>query len=217
MTTIYRENVCCKNCGQISEQSIIGSTNTFGSPDLDLRPPEMKRSTMNTWLQFCPHCGFCAPDLTESDGDLSIVESPEYRAILSNQKFPELSRRFLVRAILLADIDSASAAHSRLCAAWACDDAKLDELAIECRLAVATDAEKSKPFEDSEAGLTQGAILVDVLRRAGQFERAASECSSLLGYRSVGGILKQVLEFQQQLISTQDRAVHRVSEVQQRA
>lgn len=37
----------CAVCGKESEQITLASTNTFGSPDLDLRPPEMKRSTMS--------------------------------------------------------------------------------------------------------------------------------------------------------------------------
>ncbi len=172
MTMIRPEEVRCRNCGRRSEQMILESTNAFGSADLDLRPPEMQRSTMGCWLQLCPHCGFCAPDLAKTKGDPSIIGSAEYRAIPSDQRFPELARRFLARARLVEHTDPERASDARLHAAWACDDADLDEPAVECRLGAAAGMEALKPFDDSEDGLTRGAILVDVLRRAGQFERA---------------------------------------------
>jgi hypothetical protein len=214
---MYREDVRCRNCGKSSEQTILTSTNAFGSPDLDLRPPEMQRSTMRIWLQLCPHCGFCAPDLAKTEGDRSVIDSAEYRAVLANQRFPELARRFLARALVLKDADPAGAAHSCLCAAWACDDAGLDALAVECRLGAAIGLEQLKPFEDSDSGLTPGAILVDVLRRAGRFQQAASECEFLLANRSATGVLKQVLEFQRRLIVASDRAIHTVAEATQSA
>ena len=55
----------CWVCGEMSEQAGLASTNRFGSPDLDLRPPEMERSTMEWWLEECPHCGYVANDLSE--------------------------------------------------------------------------------------------------------------------------------------------------------
>ena len=42
--------VICANCQGQNEQIIIGSTNQFGSPDLDLRPPETARGTILHWL-----------------------------------------------------------------------------------------------------------------------------------------------------------------------
>ena len=55
----------CYVCGKMSEQMVLVSTNQFGYPDLDLRPPEMERSTMDWWIEECPHCGYVAPDLSE--------------------------------------------------------------------------------------------------------------------------------------------------------
>ena len=43
-TTLGRIDVTCTVCSAKSEQTVIGSTNAFGAPDLDLRPPEMQRS-----------------------------------------------------------------------------------------------------------------------------------------------------------------------------
>jgi ribosomal protein L37E len=60
MTTYTRKEVTCANCGAQSSHATLGSTNEFGSPDLDLRPPQMMRATMNAWLQECPACGLVA-------------------------------------------------------------------------------------------------------------------------------------------------------------
>jgi endogenous inhibitor of DNA gyrase (YacG/DUF329 family) len=63
MTSYGSKTVKCSVCGQDSEQGIIMSTNSFGSMDLDMRPPEMERSSMDLWLQECPHCGYVANSL----------------------------------------------------------------------------------------------------------------------------------------------------------
>ena len=58
MTTMFRQKYKCAVCGTEKEFYGIASTNSFGSPDLDLRPPEMQRSTMGQWIQQCPKCGY---------------------------------------------------------------------------------------------------------------------------------------------------------------
>ena len=71
MSTFFEETKCCVICNKLSEQTQIGSTNSFGSCDLDLRPPEMQRSTMCHWIEVCPYCGYVANnismELDESD------------------------------------------------------------------------------------------------------------------------------------------------------
>jgi hypothetical protein len=212
MTTYFRQSVTCANCRKPSEHQALGSTNAFGSPDLDLRPPEMQRSTMRSWLQVCPHCGYTAADLSEVHGDLAAVSGAEYRHTTSDQRFPELARRFLAHALLFVSAEPVTAAHARLRAAWVCDDADQTELAAECRSLAADCFATLRRFEDSEGGITQGAVFVDVLRRAGQFERAGGECDALLAYASAKGILRQVLTFQRQLIGERDQRAHRVEE-----
>ena len=41
MTTMFSKAVECSICGEKSNHTVIRSTNSFGSPDLDRRPPEM--------------------------------------------------------------------------------------------------------------------------------------------------------------------------------
>ena len=58
MTTLDEAKKKCAVCGKISAHFEVTSTNTFGAPDLDTRPPEMMRSTMDMWVQECPSCGY---------------------------------------------------------------------------------------------------------------------------------------------------------------
>ena len=79
MSTYSTITVSCSVCGHDSEQTMICSTNTFGGMDFDMRPPEMKRSTMEHWIESCPECGYVAKSLSEPLlCDKAILESPEY-------------------------------------------------------------------------------------------------------------------------------------------
>jgi hypothetical protein len=67
MTDIGEEIVTCAVCGRQTPQTILFSTSTFGAPDLDLRPPPMKRQTIEYWVQECPYCGYVASNISEAD------------------------------------------------------------------------------------------------------------------------------------------------------
>jgi hypothetical protein len=55
------------------------------------------------------------------------------------------------------------------------------------------------------------AILVDVLRRAGRFDRAAAVCDAALGDPDAEDILRRVMEYQRRLIAAGDDRVHSVA------
>jgi hypothetical protein len=55
-------------------------------------------------------------------------------------------------------------------------------------------------------------VLVDVLRRVGDFDRAVAECNALLACRQATGVLRQVLEYQRRLAAGRDTTAHRVEE-----
>ena len=58
MTTLFADELKCAVCGITSTHSDIGSSSSFGAPDLDLRPAQLLRSTMPYWIQECPFCGY---------------------------------------------------------------------------------------------------------------------------------------------------------------
>jgi ribosomal protein S28E/S33 len=84
--------------------------------------------------------------------------------------------------------------------------------ATECRFEAASLLTRTKPFADDEGGNTRGAVLVDVLRRAGRFDAADAECRELLGRAGVQGVVRQVLEAQRRFIANRDAAPHTVAE-----
>jgi tetratricopeptide (TPR) repeat protein len=206
------ESVKCRNCGASSEHTVLMSTNAFGSPDLDLRPPEMQRSTMDTWLQLCPCCGYCAPDIGQQPANAVVLGSEAYCAALQGTDYPELARRFLAFAGANAASDPATAASAYLQAAWVCDDALLVEQASGCRRRAVAWFRRCKPFATDEQGVGTGSVFVDVLRRSGQLAEAAAECATLLGGKAATGMMRKVLEYQQQLIAQMDTDAHRVSD-----
>src|SRR5262249_6696974 len=135
MTTLFPQKETCFVCGNISEHTVIGSTNTFGSPDLDLRPSEMQRSTITHWIQRCPTCGYCARSIsTGPEIAKQIVTSPEYVEQRDNPAYPALANQFLCWALIqAADGNDAVAGRAALDAAWICDDEQAAEKADICR------------------------------------------------------------------------------------
>lgn len=121
MTTMYNEVVRCAVCGSDSEFAALGSTNRFGSPDLVTRPPEMERSTLFVWIQRCPQCGYCAPDLSEAPNQADqLVNGPAYKRQLSDSRFPKLANTFLCSALIQeSSCQYAAAAWAHVHAAWA--------------------------------------------------------------------------------------------------
>ena len=126
MTTVREEFVTCALCGKQTLVMLLNSTHSFGAPDLDLRPPEMQRSSMFAWVQRCASCGYCAPNIAEGTPSMKgIVESAAYRALLVDPDLPELARSFLCSSMIFEEFEEeAFAARSAIEAAWVCDDAR---------------------------------------------------------------------------------------------
>jgi len=135
MTTIMDATVEGAVCGTVSSHMVVWSTNTFGWADLDMRPPEMQRSTIPYWVQQCPSCGYCAADISESPpGVAGVVATEGYRSQLEDASYPALAKSFLCSALIAEhEGDFSAAGWSALHAAWACDDAGDDAAASNCR------------------------------------------------------------------------------------
>ena len=78
-TTIQQEKVVCGNCGTENRVIVVGSTNQMYPPDLDWRPGEMARSTLEYQVAECSKCHYCAFDLAEkpqSETAKRVITSP---------------------------------------------------------------------------------------------------------------------------------------------
>src|SRR5215510_14310051 len=75
MTLQHPETIKCALCGVVSPQMLILSSSSFGTPDLDTRPPPMVRGTLLYWLQECPECGYAAADLSKAEQKAKIRQA----------------------------------------------------------------------------------------------------------------------------------------------
>ena len=101
MTTDMTIDIKCTVCAKTSPQTVLTSTSTFGYPDLDLRPSEMKRSTMFAWLQECPHCGYVAVDIeNELEVSSDLLKSDEYLTCRGYEFKSDLAKRFFRHSLI---------------------------------------------------------------------------------------------------------------------
>jgi len=216
MTTEIREVLRCALCADESEYTIIGSTNAVGYPDLDTRPPEMRRSTIFAWVQRCPNCGYCAAEIfNPCTTARTVVASSAYKQQLNDGAFPVLANSFLCKAILdEARGDQAAATWAHIHAAWACDDAECPVQARSCRRSAAdllVQAEANGQAICNQNGLS-AAILVDLMRRVGDWERARQALARPLETR-LDDVVTEIFAFQSALLDMHDLSCHDVAEV----
>jgi hypothetical protein len=215
MTIYSARRVTCSVCGTAAEQRVLMSTNASGSPDLDMRPPGMERSTLQSWLQECPNCGFVSGDVGEDEEGT--------RAIVASEGFKQLgdaapSSRFVGRCLKRSFIDerlgrTAEAALHLLWAAWAADDANA-QAAVEYRSRAADlflAAAAVWPTGSIES-VTIRTRTIDILRRAERWEEAASLADALLVTRDLDPTIRSVVAFERQLIQARDHAAYTLKE-----
>jgi hypothetical protein len=175
--------VTCAACGGASDQFRLGRIDTVGFPDLDLRPPEMRRSTMRYWLQDCPSCGFVAPDIGKIDEiEKAAMNGPEWAALMAGRGgAAALSNRFERRSFLeRAAARDGLAAFRMLCAAWDADDRGDTEGARACRTRAVPLFEAALDGPPTPQQATDWLLqLVDVLRRLGRWDEAGDRVGGL--------------------------------------
>jgi hypothetical protein len=214
VTSYATESRKCSNCGQEVELRLLLSTSTFGSPDLDLRPPKMGRSTMRDWLQECLQCGYVNDDIRKPTGGAgSVLTSAAFVELAQDDSLPELARRF-ARYSLLQSANPRVAGIALIRAAWACDDANQPEEAKGFRSRAADTLLPLHASPDGEDTTTLATILVDVLRRAERFGEAKDLARSLQSHTTVQSneLMLSVLDFQISLCEAGDVASHILDE-----
>lgn len=217
MTTTDKKNKKCAVCGEVSEHLVIVSTNAFRAPDLDTRPPEMLRSTINMWIQTCPSCGYSAPDISKRiETAPKIVRSDSYQQQLDNPDFPKLANAFLCFSLIQESADDyVSAGRAAVHAAWACDDAN-SAAAQKCRKKAVTLLRKAGENDQhfpKQAGAEE-AIISDLLRRSEQFDLALKTCDDALS-KNPEKRISDILQFQKALVNKSDVAGHTIEELEE--
>lgn len=176
MTVIRDIEMKCSVCDNTSRQPILSSTNAWGTPDLDLRPPEMQRSTMITWVLECPHCGYVAGDLSdESEISEEFLKTEKYLTCDGIEFERDLSERFYRGYLISEETDNLEGCFLNLhhCA-WTCDDAEDLENAKKIRkLAIAVISKLIQ--QDDEENHNLLLRKADLLRRSGEFDQVIEE------------------------------------------
>ncbi len=220
MTTLTPREKTCALCGETNLFAEVGSSNRFGFSDLDSRPAEMIRSTLPFWVQCCPSCGYCAPDISEAEaGAAEIVHSSPYMEQRASTRCPELANHFLCRAFIENALDHyAEAGWAALHAAWACDDARNRAAAIACRKKAIEllRGAQSRGVSFAPEPAAEQAVLADLLRRSREFEAVEAIC--LEGLKAnPSAILVQVLEYERALARRRDGKCYTVEQAAQYA
>ncbi len=211
--------VVCKLCGTESTAISPTSFSYLGSPDLDTRPPETSRSALRYWLQRCPQCGYCAPDLAQGLMlAASVITQRQYQAQLANRVLPDLANTLLCWSLIQERTGNyRAAAWACLRAAWVCDDALLADAAQRTRLnaiLLFNQAPKLPGNYPSEAGMHE-LVLADLNRRTGRLLQVADICWQGLSKDAPAEVCR-ALTFEIHLAACHDTACHTLDEAYQR-
>jgi hypothetical protein len=211
---LKEQSVTCGVCSGNTHQFLPSPVSETAPPDFDTRP---QGSAVETWIAQCPHCGYCAEDLTSAQtGTREFIDSPVYRERLADSRLPATARHFTCYALLVEKAHYwADAGWIWLHAAWACDDSGDKDAATLCR-ACALDRwkrgkELGQTFADDLA--SEYAIVTDLYRRIGQFENATVTCAEGLDLEDVPASIEQMLRRQMTLIQFRDTDRHSMTEL----
>ncbi len=215
MTRPLPRSVVCAVCCTESRHWLLASTNAFGPPDLDFRPPPSQRLTMEFWLEECPECGYCVGDLSLHTGiDREFLRSDPYRAQRQHPGYPDLANAFLCRSMIEEAVQAlAEAARSSLHAAWVCDDHGHDGAATRCR---------RRALRLWVAGLNRGqrlsdedgvdvAIAADLCRRVGD-HHCVTRLLADNNDRAADDTVRTALRYQGLLAARGDTACHTIED-----
>ncbi|PTL82146.1 hypothetical protein [Vitiosangium sp. GDMCC 1.1324] len=220
MSNLVSERRTCAVCCTSSEYRYprCGTDGSGRSPALDEGPCAGERSTMDSWVETCPSCGYCADDIAPRQKVraevVSMVRSPRYQELLHRGGSVSLANRFLCEA-LLQEVSRrlADQAVALIRAAWAAESAGEADLARQCRSDAADLLLSRRPaLQRFTKYLGSGSVvLIDLLRRADRIDEALREVDAAL-QRPFNFITEMLLAFERQLCERGDTAEHTEAE-----
>lgn len=217
MCYVHRMISRCAICGSENDLPDKSRAEATEPPDFDTRPGEPLRSTIETWVECCSFCTYCADDITAAHSKAhEIVSSDPYQQTYLNITLPDKARHFLCYAYLLDKLrQHADAGWSALQAAWYCDDLGDFYAASQCREKAIEYWKRGKhagqAFSDDLA--SEYALVADVHRRMGELELANITCSEALDMEDIPPVLEHILRRQKSLIEQKDTGSHSLREL----
>ncbi|MBQ7307965.1 MAG: hypothetical protein IJW82_05500 [Clostridia bacterium] len=183
---IINETLKCACCGKESEQEILLSYSTMGSPDLDYKATGMASRAFVSSLQICPTCNYVAGDIAEKVQENLFAQRKDYyqEAIKECDKM-ELDldvRKFYLMGLINEENDRQQDASDDYIFAYWLTERSNEKLAAKFLKRAIT--LRSKNYNK----LTKRIALqtLDLLRRNGNFEEVINECTELLQNGKIG-------------------------------
>lgn len=211
MTTIETHTIKCPLCGREVSIYFIMSTNAMGYADLDLRPPEMQRSTMYQTTTMC-YCGNVFESIPIG-GSKELVESENYQNCdgieFDSSKAIMFYRAYLIDKESNPDDLLSNFSHI-LSAVWACDDfdnknaSKMREMAIDLINQIIEGDEYQERKNDYLL------IKADLLRRSAKFEELINQFQDI---KFEDELYQQILDFQIKKAGEKDDSCYTVGDV----
>lgn len=212
MSTFTEKETVCAVCGKTSLQTVLASYSVFGEPDLDFRPAEMLRSTMEAWVQECPYCGYTAPDIRKRTRLKEKELRQIYEGAQSSGPLPELALTFAKCALYLErKKELPGSIRHYLWAAWVCDDTGDRESAARLRTRCLSLVERLLPKWVTKKKRRRYLLLkADLLRRTGNFELL---CRLPVDDRSFDYASREIMIYQKELAERRDDTAHAQDEI----
>lgn len=212
MSSYTIETHKCFICESKNQYKVITGHTSFGSQDLDLREPEMQRSTIWWWVEECPVCGYVSVQVDDTTSiTRDYLETPAYKTCDGiNFKSNCASKFYKQHLICLSDNKLREAFFALLHAAWVCDDVEDKGNSILCRkksLPILSEIIEAGPEDKAELKI----IKMDVLRRAGLFDDVKAEFGETRYWRK---LLNNIASFQLYLCENKDTRCYRIEDAE---
>lgn len=212
MSTFMKTIKKCAICGSEVEVTVVTSTNSMGFMDLDTRPPQMRRGTLQYDVQRCPHCHYANVDLSVNNLRVTTADltTSAYMQVVNDKNIYPVAKSFLLAASLYAKKGKHKMAGLLyLSAAWIFDDHRNSEYAVRARKKAVENIVKAvNETEDIHLAI----LSVDLFRRIGDFNSATEAINDILQLQ-LDEFLVKILRYQEKLIANQDMQCHNIGEV----
>ena len=211
MFSFDRRTVRCPVCGQETEIRVLRGAYQPAPPDLDgdAHDPDLCES-----VQICAHCGYAADSLQAEppQNAAALVRSEAYQAVFRDPALSETEKK--LRLAALADDfagDEGRAAHHRMMLVWYLRAQNAPKEAVARVLGEAIG--RFTAYLEKNADPEAACVLIDCLRRTGDFDGAEETAASLAPYVA-DTPLAAVVALERRLIAARDTDAHSLSEVQ---
>lgn len=203
----------CNICGRVNEVTYLAMGSQQGGPDLDFRPAEVRRSAMPLWIKKCDYCrNVFSTSEKMPEYEEKFIDSKEYVNCGNIAGLPELAKRFVRIALIYKHCgDYRKAGDYFLCAAWACDDERMDALAIVCRKRALKCYNEVDGSMLSKRELPDFMLrILDILRRSGMYDEVVEFAKNCAFEDSKD---RAVCDFQIKKAKERDKKCYRLEDV----